>query len=89
MTREVLAGPVYEEDFGMANLIGVIRSINNIIENPVTPVAVKSEGGQISNNLTSIDFRGSAVHATSDTQGNVIVTVDASVMTVIVDGGIF
>ena len=89
MTREVLARPIYEEGYGLANLIGVIQSVNTIIENPATAVTAKSEGSVITTNLKSLDFKGNALSATSDASGNVTVVVDASALSDIVDGGVF
>lgn len=54
-------------------------------------VAIKDDGVQVDNRVSSLDFAGAAVQATSDAVGNVTVTVEASGSATadVVDGGNF
>ena len=67
---------IYEEDIGLANIIGVVQAVNNII-NAMPVVSVKAEDGSVvSNKLASINFIGDGVSTVTDKQGNVVVTVE-------------
>jgi hypothetical protein len=84
---------IYEEDIGLANIIGVVQAVNSIVR-AMPVVSVKGEDGiVVSNKLASINFVGDGVSTATDKQGNIIVTVEggssASNPSGTVDGGNF
>ena len=67
---------IYEEDIGLANIIGVVQAVNNIINAMPVVSAIGEDGVVVSNKLASINFIGEGVSTVTDKQGNVIVTVE-------------